>query len=289
MYRLLKLSPLKMLKLKYLPLISVAALSADTLLANQFSAEGVVSVGYIATDENTFLGDNNGDDAFLTENVLRLTYNTNKGFSVSGQVVYREAGDYVDNDPQIDFLQLEYRRNWVGDGEQAITLGRFKIKQGLYNQSRDIPFTRPSILLPQSVYLDNARNFNLSADGIELNGNHPFENSDLSWSIAVGDSVFDDKFNDTTLGSTATGDWDSENNLYANIQWDTQKVTLGASYNDIELDYTPGSNSFLPTQLPNGFVIPLPLFTGIFAADFYTPLIPVSRRTVGSNRRINPA
>ena len=270
MYRLLKLSPLKMLKLKYLPLISVATLSADTLLANQFSAEGVVSVGYIATDENTFLGDNNGDDAFLTENVLRLTYNTNKGFSVSGQVVYREAGDYVEDGLQLDFLQLEYRRNWVGDGEQAISLGRFKIRQGLYNQSRDIPFTRPSILLPQAVYLDTTRNFVLSADGLELSGYVPYEESDLSWSLAIGKSVTDNKWTTVALAPTATGEWDSANNIYTNVQWDSQNITLGMSYSNVELEYTPGPTSFLPIPLPGGFIFELPLTPGSFDADFYT-------------------
>jgi hypothetical protein len=259
-----------MIKLRYLPLISIAALSANTLFADQFSVEGVVSVGYLSVDENTFLGTDNGDDALLTENILRLTYNTDKGFSVSGQVVYRDAGDFVESDPSLDFLQLDYRGNWFGDGEQAISLGRFKIRQGLYNQSRDIAFTRPSILLPQAVYLDTSRNFVLSADGIELNGYVPYEESDLTWSIALGESVIDDKFSAAVLSPMASGDWGSDTNLYSNIQWDSQNLTLGLSHSSVELDYQPDSSAFLPFTLPDGSLFQVPLIPGGFDADFMT-------------------
>jgi hypothetical protein len=38
----------------------------------------------------------------------------------------------------------------------------------LYNTTRDVPFTRPSIILPQSIYFERTRNLTVSADGGEI-------------------------------------------------------------------------------------------------------------------------
>jgi hypothetical protein len=41
---------------------------------------------------------------------------------------------------------------------------------GLYNETRDVPFTHPGIFLPQVVYFDRVRNLVLSTDGAMLYG-----------------------------------------------------------------------------------------------------------------------
>jgi hypothetical protein len=45
-------------------------------------------------------------------------------------------------------------------------VGRIKTAYGLYNTTRDVPFTRPSIVLPQSIYFERTRNLTVSADGV---------------------------------------------------------------------------------------------------------------------------
>ncbi len=252
------------------PLIASIGCLPLTALANALHSEAVVSGGILAPSDNRFLSDENGEHAFLTENVLRLSLYFETGFSISGQVIYREAGDNYDSDPRIDFLQLDYRTSWYQDSEQVITLGRFKTRQGIYNESRDIPFTRPSILLPQSVYLDSTRNFQLSADGLRLRLYHPFAESDLSFGLASGQSTLDDKFSEVALAPTAKGNWDSDNNFYADVYWESQNWTLGMSFSDVALDYNASSDSFFQVDIGGGIIVPVPLIDGEFDASFTT-------------------
>ncbi len=259
-----------MKKLSSFQLTASICLLSLTVQANDLHIEAVVSGGLLDPSDNRFISEEDGEHAFLTENVLRLSYYFASGFSLSGQAIYREAGDNYDSDPRIDFLQLEYRTSWYQDSEQVISLGRFKTRQGIYNESRDIPFTRPSILLPQSVYLDSTRNFLLSADGVRLRGYHPFTESDLSFGIAKGKSTLDDKFSEVTLAPTAKGDWKSDNNTYADVYWESQNWTLGMSISDVSLNYNASSDSFFQVDIGGGIIVPVPLIDGEFDARYTT-------------------
>jgi hypothetical protein len=74
-----------------------------------------------------------------------------------------QTGDYV---PKMDWFYLDYRfEDWVG-----IRAGRVKIPFGLYNDTADIDAARVPILLPQSLYSLNSRDFLLSQTGGEIYG-----------------------------------------------------------------------------------------------------------------------
>jgi hypothetical protein len=73
---------------------------------------------------------------------------------------------------RIDFGFLDY--SFISDADKllGVRLGRVVNPYGFYNDTRDMPFTRPSILLPQSVYFDVNRNFALSGDGAQVYGEY---------------------------------------------------------------------------------------------------------------------
>jgi hypothetical protein len=52
---------------------------------------------------------------------------------------------------------------------------------GFYNDTRDVPFTRPSILLPQSIYFDRVRKVAIAADGVHLYGEYRSDMGVLSF------------------------------------------------------------------------------------------------------------
>ena len=52
----------------------------------------------------------------------------------------------------------------------GIRVGRLKNPFGFYNDTRDVAFTRPGILLPQSIYFDRTRNLGLSGDSVQIYG-----------------------------------------------------------------------------------------------------------------------
>ncbi|HVT36933.1 MAG TPA: hypothetical protein VHE37_15190, partial [Nevskiaceae bacterium] len=73
---------------------------------------------------------------------------------------------------RLDYAQIDYGF-LSGNGYNAgIRAGRVKNPFGLFNETRDVVFTRPGILLPESIYLDREglRNLLFSSDGGQLYG-----------------------------------------------------------------------------------------------------------------------
>jgi hypothetical protein len=235
-----------MTALRSLLWITSLVATQSTFAQQPIQFDGFVSIGYVDPESNQFLGSEDGEAAILTENVLRMTVPFENGLALSGQFLYREFGDNFDGGLRLDFLQLDYRSQWWGEGQQTASLGRFKARQGLYNETRDVPMTRPSILLPQSVYLDIARNFFLTLDGAKLNSLFPFERGDLSVELAVGRNQFDDKFSSMALGETAEGDWSSETNYYFDVRYESKSWTTAFNTSWIDVNYSPHSGAFLP-------------------------------------------
>ena len=249
-------------------LINLILTGLTVAKANNFKVDGVLSLGYIAPTSNQLFGSKDGENTIITENAFRVSYNFDNRFSVSSQIMLRDTRGESGVEARIDFLQLDYRNSFWDNSQQTYTIGRFKAQQGFYNETRDITFTRPSIMLPQSVYFEAIRNFVLSLDGIKLNSTHSFDFSDLTFELGAGKSPIDSSLNSAIFGDTATGAWESDTNYYADIKWDNQNISLGINYTDISLDYTPGINSFLPIEV-NGFVFSAPLLEGVYRSSSF--------------------
>jgi len=86
------------------------------------------------------------------------------------QVISRRAGKWNNGTPEIDFGLLDYGNTISDDYRLGIRAGRVRMPYGIYNDTRDVAFTRPSILLPQSIYYEAARDIMISADGLLVYG-----------------------------------------------------------------------------------------------------------------------
>jgi hypothetical protein len=236
--------------------------------AGSFKTDGVVSIGYVDPTSNYFFGDKPGENSIISENTLKLSYNFENRFAISSQVMFRKAKGFSESGTRIDFLQLDYRNSIWDNSQQTYTIGRFKTQQGFYNKTRDIPFTRPSVLLPQSVYFESLRNFVLSLDGVKFNSNHSFDTSDVTFELGIGKNSIDSNFNNIIFGKTATGNWDSKNNYYSDIKWENQQLSLGINYSKVSLDYIPGVGSYQPIEI-NGVILPIPLNKGSYVSDIF--------------------
>jgi hypothetical protein len=255
--------------MKILPLLLLSSFIFTNITAskaNNFKVDGVVSLGYIAPTSNHFLGEKAGENAIFTESAIKISYSFKNRFAVSSQVMLREIVGYTEPGARIDYLQLDYRNSMWQNSQQTYTLGRFKTQQGFYNNTRDIPFSRPSILLPQSVYFESLRNFSLSLDGIKINSVHSFDDSDLTLEIGGGKNTIDSDFNRTIFGETATGNWQSKNNYYTDVKWENQNISLGINYFKVALDYTPNVGSYIPIEI-NKMIIPYPLIEGTYRSE----------------------
>lgn len=262
----MKILPLLLLSSLLLTLLTVA--KADNFKADNFKIDGVISLGYMAPTSNHFFGSNAGKNAVITENSLRLSYNFDNRFALSSQVIFRDAEGFSTSGGRLDFLQLDYRNSVWDNSQQTYSIGRFKTQQGFYNKTRDIPFTRPSVMLPQSVYYESLRNFVLSLDGVKVNSIHSFDTSDLTLELGIGKNSIDSDFNSIIYGDTATGSWDSENNYYSDLKWENQQISLAVNYSNVALDYNPSVGSYLPIEI-NGAIFPAPLNEGNYRSSIY--------------------
>ena len=102
---------------------------------------------------------------------------TNLQFSVQG--ISRWAGKGSTGNVRLDYGFMDYTYYSGETGQLGIRLGRMKNPLGFYNDTRDVPFTRPSILLPQSIYFDRTRKLALAADGMHMYGEYRSDMGDF--------------------------------------------------------------------------------------------------------------
>ncbi|WP_245391763.1 OprO/OprP family phosphate-selective porin [Salinicola aestuarinus] len=156
----------------------------DTLQVHGFMSQALV-----VTDHNAFFGPSDEGLGSLEYTELGLNVSRRLGdrFLVAGQVLSRVAGDYGDAwKPTLDYGVVDYQALTRDDLVLGLQVGRFKNPFGFYNQTRDVPTTRPSVLLPQSIYYDRSRSLGLASDGVSLYGERRLSNGTLYWQGGIG-------------------------------------------------------------------------------------------------------
>ncbi len=131
---------------------------------------GFASVTAVKTSDNRFFGDSPSTSLDFIEVALNASYQFNPRLLFAGQVLARRAGDMYDGTPSLDYGLADVTLTETATHRLGVRLGRLKNPLGLYNETRDVPFTRPTIFLPQVVYFDKVRNMALSSDGMMLFG-----------------------------------------------------------------------------------------------------------------------
>lgn len=126
-----------------------------------------VSQGFIKTTHNNYLAQSERGSLEFSEVGLNLTQSITDELRVGVQLFTHDLGPLGNYEPQFDWFYLDYRfRDWFG-----IRAGRTKIPFGLYNEANDVDSSRVPILLPQSVYPIDHRDYLLAQTGGEIYGN----------------------------------------------------------------------------------------------------------------------
>ena len=142
-----------------------------TDLPGDLQIHGFASQAYIATSDNDVFGNSDKGGSFgLTETGLNASVRPLPRLQLSAQVLSRRAGEGNSGIPRLDYGFLDYRVYSHEVNQFGIRVGRLKNPFGFYNDTRDVPFTRPTIMLPQSIYFDRTRNVSLSGDSVQLYG-----------------------------------------------------------------------------------------------------------------------
>ncbi len=142
-----------------------------TELPGDLQIHGFASQAYILTSDNDVFGNSDDGGRFgLTEAGLNASVRPLPKLQVSAQVLSRRAGVGNSGMPRLDYGFFDYRLYSQETNQFGIRVGRLKNPLGFYNDTRDVAFTRPGILLPQSIYFDRTRNLALSSDSVQLYG-----------------------------------------------------------------------------------------------------------------------
>lgn len=138
----------------FLGVVSKQVLAVE--LTEEVQMHGFLTQEYFLTSDNRLFGasDSDGGSLGLTEAGLNISWTLFADLRLAGQVLFRRAGAGHEHDLELDFGLLDYTVISVADYSLGVRLGRYKNPYGFYNATRDVLFTRPSILLPQSIYFE---------------------------------------------------------------------------------------------------------------------------------------
>lgn len=215
---------------------SFAVCSAD------FAWHGYASQGVTQSNNSRFITDGDAITGELTEIGINGLYRLSENLSIAGQVNYLDGGNRFEQGTRLDYLFVDWKLPNLGNGWQAhIHAGRFKNRHWLYSVTRDVPQTRYTAVLPQSVYFDGFRDVALGSNGILTSFTHYGLNNiwELNWSY--GRSNINSSQRDFLLGEEANGEAKQDFVHQASVFWQPASMAwkVGISWLNSDFSYTP--------------------------------------------------
>nr|WP_290694377.1 hypothetical protein [Halomonas sp. UBA3074] len=186
-------------------------------------AHGFLSQALIISEENDFFGPSSQDTGSFeyTEIGLNVSIRPHQDVLLAAQLLSRRAGgDHSDALPELDYGLIDYQMISNQQRTFGMQLGRFKNPFGFYNQTRDVAFTRPSILLPQSIYFDRTRSLGLSGDGISLYHEERLSNGTLRTQIGIGQAHAGEDLQSTLRLEDVPGTLDAGQSAIGQIRYE---------------------------------------------------------------------
>ena len=227
---------------------------SDSGIMDTLQVHGFLSQALIITDENEFFGPSNqGAGSFeYTEIGLNTSLRPHQDILLAAQVLSRRAGgESSDALPELDYGLIDYQMVSNQERTFGIQLGRIKNPFGFYNQTRDVAFTRPSILLPQSIYFDRTRSLGLSGDGVTLYHDEKLATGSIRTQLGFGKARIENDVEQTLGLDSFPGSLEPGSSAIGQIRYehDGGRVITALSTAKANADYNsyanqPGNGSF---------------------------------------------
>lgn len=221
---------------------------AEESLWERLQIHGFASQAIVKTSDNHWFGNSPNTSFDLTELGLNASFQLNPKVLFAAQVLSRRAGEMSDGQPSLDYALVDFTLTSGADRRAGLRAGRIKNSLGLYNETRDIPFTRPTIFLPQTVYYDKLRNTLLSSDGLMVYGESFQPWGNLSLTFGGGRPVIDENVEWAFLGGDFDGSLEAGGNTWVGSLWYESQdgaYKAGLSGASLSLDYDPGAYGIL--------------------------------------------
>ena len=220
--------------------VAFALLSSSNAYSNQIS-DNIYTTGFIAVGAASFKSfddkseERERDWHSLTEAGLTVSANLPLGLEFNAQGIYRDFSDLSHgSESKLDYASIDWRNKLLGVGEQTISLGRVKSGGGIYNHTRDVPFTRPSVILPNSVYTEDFRDVYAHIDGVRLASNFYIGSGDLRAELAIGKPNLGDDFIANLYAAEASSRWQEDGAQYFALRYQNAQWLLTYSRTQIE-------------------------------------------------------
>jgi hypothetical protein len=139
--------------------------------AIDYQVHGYAAQGFVLSEDNNFFGDSTDGSFDYYEAGINATVELSPKLLLAAQAAVRDAGISDDGSARLDYALADYRLFSEATTQAGLRAGKVKNALGFYNETRDVVFTRPSILLP-SVYSDNQnqRSLIFTAPGAQVYG-----------------------------------------------------------------------------------------------------------------------
>lgn len=201
-------------------------------VANNVDVSGFIGVGGIDDSKDGYRN--------IVESGVRLSGTLPANFSLHTQVLWRDYNNSIDSEPELDYGTLDWQlANRFG--EQRISLGRFKANGGIYSNTRDMPFTRPSILLSGAIYSDDQRSVYEHIDGVRFSAVTVTDLGELAAEFGYGSQSVDEEFGRSVGGfKPPTINIDADHSWLFDLKYQTHAWLVNFSYR--KLDVTVKSN-----------------------------------------------
>jgi len=150
--------------------------------ALDYQVHGYAAQGFVLSRHNDFFGDSTDGSFDYYEAGINAAVRVQPNLTLAAQVAIRDAGISDDGSLRLDYAVADYRLISEATIQAGLRAGKVKNALGFYNETRDVVFTRPSILLP-SVYGDNQnqRSLIFTSPGAQVYGGASIGLHDLTF------------------------------------------------------------------------------------------------------------
>ena len=204
---------------------------------------GFISQSFIGTDENDFLGNSSRGSLKFRSAGLNASYKPSSSLQFSVQGLYKQIGNAEPKGTQLDYAIVDWAVIDSFDYGAGIRAGRLKNPYGFFNETRDVAATRPSLLLPESIYIDYLQAIFHSMDSVGLYFRSEHDSGTFSLETNYGKPILTDDIVNTLMGGNAvSGDLKDERGTFTRFMFEDAAGLwrAGLSYIWFYADYKDG-------------------------------------------------
>jgi hypothetical protein len=218
----------------------VLSVNAAEVKNESLQVHGFVAQGIVDANKSNFINADESISFELTEVGVNASYQLSDDFRVAGQGVYLNGGNRYHAGPRLDYLLLEWDAFHNDAWQASFYFGRVKNIHWLYSSTRDIPFARPSIIIPQVTYFDGFRDIAVGGDGAAVKLIYSDDDlGEFDFNFSRGKSSISDEQADVMVGEFALGKVNHDLDTQVSVYWQPaySQWRFGVSANDSSFGY----------------------------------------------------